>query len=222
VNYILSGTVRWQRQPGGTSKVRVTPSLVKAPDGTQIWANPYDETIAEVFQVQSAIARSVAEALNVALLEPEQKVLDTKLTNNPEAYDHYLRGREYINRGTENRENVTMSMELFKKAVELDPDFIQAYAGLAQSHAEMYWYHFDHSEERAAKSKEAADKALELGPDMPEAHYALGVYYYHCQLDYERALEQLFLALEKQPKKSDILEYIEGTVDFLVEVLKYG
>jgi serine/threonine protein kinase/Flp pilus assembly protein TadD len=208
VTYILSGTVRWQRQPGGASKVRVTPSLVRVSDAMQVWAKPYDETIAEVFQVQSDIALRVAEALNIALLEPEQKALEAKPTNNPEAYDYYLRGREYINRGTENRENVTMSMELFMKAVKLDPDFIQAHAGLARSHAEMYWYHFDHSEKRAEKSKEAADRALKLGPDIAEAHYALGIYYYHCRLDYERALEQLFFALEKEPKNSYVLEYV--------------
>jgi len=208
VYYILSGTVRWQRQAGGVSKVRVTPSLVRVSDSTQIWANPYDETIAEVFQVQSDIAMRVAQALNVALVEPERKLLEAKLTNNPEAYDYYLRGRESINRGSENRENVTVSIEFFDKAIELDPDFIQAYSGLAKSHAAMYWYHFDHSGEREAKSKEAADKALELDPEAAEAHLALGTYYYHCKIDYDRALEHLDLALQKQPKNSEILETI--------------
>jgi TolB-like protein/predicted Zn-dependent protease len=226
VNYILSGTVRWQRQPGGTSKVRVTPSLVRVADAMQIWANPYDETIAEVFQVQSDIALRVAEALNVALLEPERKTMEAQLTNNPDAYDYYLRGIDYFNRGGNNRENLTLSIEMLGKAVQLDPSFVQAYAWLARIHGAMYWYHFDHTEERAAKSKEAADKALELGPNMPEAHYALGVYYYQCQLDYERALEQLFFALEKQPKNTDILEYIayvkrrQGKLDENVVYLK--
>jgi len=208
VNYILSGTVRWQRQTEGVSKVRVTPSLVRVSDATQVWANPYDETIAEVFQVQSDIARSVAKALNVALLEPEQKVLEAKLTNNPEAYDYYLRGQEYYNRGPENRSNLSSSIEMFEKAVKLDARFVQAYAGLARFHARMYWWYFDHSQERVAKSKEAADKALELDPDSPEAHLALGSFYYHCKIDYEHALEELELALEKEPKNSEILATI--------------
>jgi len=208
VGYILYGTVRWQKQAGGASKVRVTPSLVRISDATQIWANPYDETIAEVFQVQSDIAMQVAKALNVALLEPEQKVLEAKPTNSPEAYDYYLRGQDYLNRGRSNRKNLMSSIEMYEKAVNFDPDFIQAYARLASSHAGMYWYHFDHTKERAAKSREAADKALRLGPDAPEAHFALGIYYYQCQLDYGRALEHLSLALEKQPKNSDILAYI--------------
>jgi len=208
VSYILSGTVRWQRQPGGVSKVRVTPFLIRVSDATQIWANAYDETIAEVFQVQSAIARTVAEALNVSILGPERKVVEAKLTNNPEAYDYYLRAREYINRGVESRENLTMSIELFEKAVKLDTSFVQAYAGLARSHAHMYWFHFDHSEERATKSKEAADKAIQLGSDVAEAHLALGIYYYNCKLDFDQALEQLSMALEKQPRNSEALRYV--------------
>jgi len=177
-------------------------------DGTQIWATPYDETIREVFQVQADIAKRVAQALNVALLEPEQKVLEAKLTSIPEAYDYYLRGKEYINRGNYNRQNITLSIELFEKAIKLDPGFVQAYTALARSHCLMYWYHFEHTEERSARAKEAADRALQLGPNIPEAHLAIGIYYYSCKLDYEHALEQLSFALEKQPKNSEILEYI--------------
>ena len=208
VGYILSGTVRWQRQPGGTSKVRVTPSLVRVSDATQIWANPYEEAIAEVFQVQSDIAMRVAEALNVALLAPERKTIEAKLTNNPEAYDYYLRGMDYWNRGSYNRENLTLSAGMFEKAVLQDPRFVQAYVLLARCHGSVYWYHFDRTEERAARSKKAADRALELGPNIPEAHYALGAYYYLCQLDYERALKELFVALEKQPKNSEVLSFV--------------
>jgi tetratricopeptide (TPR) repeat protein len=168
----------------------------------------------------------VAEALNVSILGPERKVVEAILTNNPEAYDYYLRAREYINRGVESRENLTMSIELFEKAVNLDTSFVQAYAGLAGAHAHMYWFHFDHSEERATKSKEAADKAIQLGSDVPEAHLALGIYYYSCRLDYDHALEQLSIALEKQPRNSDALRYIayvkrrQGKLDEIVPIQK--
>lgn len=226
VSYILSGTVRWQRKAEGVSKVRVTPSLIRVSDATQIWANPYDETIAEVFQVQSDIARSVAEALNVALIEPERKVLEVKLTNSPEAYDYYLRGQESFSQGPETRKNLLISIEMFENAIRLDAHFIPAYAGLSRSHALIYWYHYDHSEERALKSKEAADKALQVGPDSPEAHLALGIYYYHCKLDFERALKHLSLALEKKPKNGDILATIayikrrQGKLDETVSNLR--
>ena len=208
MNYILSGTVRWQRQSGGANKVRVTPSLVRVADATQIWANPYEETMAEVFQVQSNIAMRVAEALNVALLEPERKNLEAKLTKNPDAYDYYLRGMSYFNWGSDNRKNLTLSIEMLEKAIQLDANFIQAYSGLARPHALMYWYHFDHTEERASKCKQAADKALQLGPNLPESHIALAIYYYHCKLDYESALEQLSYVLEKQPMNGEATEYV--------------
>ncbi len=226
VDHILSGTIRWQRQPGGVNKVRVTPALTKASDGRMVWASVYDEEISEVFEVQSQIAKRVAEALNIALLEPAQKALEAKPTSNTEAYDYYLRGHDYYNRGAGTRNNLTISIEMFERAVELDPGFVHAYAGLARSHAMMYWYHFDHTPARVAKANEAVGKALQLDPELPETHFALGVYYYYCHLEYDRALEQLNLAREKQPKNSNILETIgyikrrQGKMDETVAILK--
>jgi TolB-like protein len=226
VDHILSGTIRWQRQPGGVNKVRVTPALTKASDGRMVWADVYDEEISEVFDVQSQIAKRVAEALNIALLEPAQRALEAKPTSNTEAYDYYLRGHDYYNRGAGTKNNLTISIEMFEKAVALDPGFVHAYAGLARSHAMMYWYHFDHTPVRVAKASEAVGKALQLGPDLPETHFALGVYYYYCHLQYDRALKELDLAREKQPKNSNILETIgyikrrQGKLDETVAILK--
>lgn len=226
VNYILYGTVRWQKLPAGKSQVRVTPSLVKASDATQIWANPYDKTIDEVFQVQADIAISVADALNVALLEPDRKPLEAKLTDNLDAYDLYLRGMNFFNLNRQNRGNLLLSIEMFEKAIKLDAGFIQAYAGLAKSNAVLFWYHYDHTEERATKCKEAADKALLLGPNSYEAHLAMAYYYYHCKLDYEHALEQLSFSLEEHPKDSEILSYFsyikrrQGRLDEAVTHMK--
>ena len=208
VGYILYGTVRWQKQSGGVSQVRVTPSLVRVSDATQIWANPYDQTIAHVFQVQSDIAKHVAQALNVALLEPERKILEAKFTKIAEAYDYYLRGVDYFERTHENKSNTTLSIELFEKAIALDPNFSQAYARLAQAHAQMYWMHFDHTKERITKAKNAVDRALELDPNLPETHFSLGVFFYFCMLDYERALEQFDIALKKQPGNTEVMGYI--------------
>jgi serine/threonine protein kinase/tetratricopeptide (TPR) repeat protein len=207
VDYILSGTVRWQRQPVGPSKVRVTPNLIRASDATQIWANVYEETIDEVFEVQSEIAKRVAEALNIALMEPERKALEAKPTESTEAYEYYLRGNDYFNRGRDNKKDLGISIEMFEKAINLDPNFIQAYVQLSIAHAGAYWYHFDHTEERAAKAKQVIDKAFQLNPDLPEVHLALGVYYYLCKLDYEHALEQFTIAQKKQPKNSETFEY---------------
>jgi tetratricopeptide (TPR) repeat protein len=115
---------------------------------------------------------------------------------------------------------------MFEKAIQLDANFIQAYSGLARPHALMYWYHFDHTEERVSQCKQAADKAIQLGPDLPESHIALAIYYYHCKLDYESALEQLSHVLEKQPMNGEATEYVayikrrQGKLDENVAYLK--
>jgi serine/threonine protein kinase/Flp pilus assembly protein TadD len=208
VNYILSGTVRWQRSKEGPSQVRVTPQLIRISDSTNVWSDVYDESIKEVFAVQSDIAMKVVEALDIALLEPDRQAMEAKPTENIDAYDYYLRGKEYIYYRYDNEPNLRFSINMFEKTTELDPNFAHAFAMLARTHAHMYWYHYDRTNQRAAKAKAAADKALQIDPDLPEAHQALGWYYYHVKLDYEHALEQFRIAQRKQPKNKDIFEAI--------------
>src|SRR5438034_761747 len=95
VDYVLEGSVRWDRPPRGPSRVRVTPQLIRVSDASHVWAHVYDAVLADVFAVQSNIARQVAETLDVTLLAPEGQALDAKPTTNLEAYDYYLRGKDY-------------------------------------------------------------------------------------------------------------------------------
>jgi len=97
---------------------------------------------------------------------------------------------------------------MYEKAVELDPKFALAYAQLSRAYVHMYWFNYDHSDARLATAKEAVDKALELDPDLPEVHLALGHYYYHGRLDYDRALEQFDIVREIQPHNSEVLSWI--------------
>jgi len=204
VDYILSGTIRWQKSGDGAGRVRVIPTLIRAPEATQLWANVYDESLAEIFQVQSDISRKLVDALGIALLEPERKALDARPTQNMEAYEYYLRGNDYFwHRGQDAERNARLSIEMFKKATNLDQSFYQAYAYLARAQASYYWYHFDHSSGRVAKAKEAADKASQINSEAPEVHVALGYYYYWCMLDYEQALKHFAMALEKQPNNTE-------------------
>jgi serine/threonine protein kinase len=205
VDYILTGTVRWQRLKKEESRVRITPTLISASDVTQIWADSYEKMFTDVFQIQSEIAKQVADALNIALLEPERKALDTMPTNNSDAYEYYLRGNHYFYYGSIEKQPLFSSIDMFEKAVKLDPNFAQAYIKLSMAHASAYWEHFDHTEERVLKAKQALDKAIQLAPDLPETHMASGTYYYHCKLEYENALSQFKIILEKQPKNSEAL-----------------
>ncbi len=226
VDSILSGTIRWQKPEEGSSRVRVTPTLIRVADSTQIWADVYDESIAEIFQVQSDISKKVVNALGVALLKPEQKAIEARPTQNMEAYEYYLRGNDYRMRRSDNERDIRLSIEMYEKAASLDQSFYQAYAYLSRAHGTYYWMYFDHSSKRVAKAKEAADRAFQINSDAPEVHTAFGYYSYHCKLDYEQALKHFALALEKQPNESEIhlgiaaVKRRQGKLDEAVEILK--
>jgi len=207
VNYILEGTVQRERPSDPKSRVRIIPQLIRASDDTHVWADTYDDDMSEVFRLQSDLAEQVAQALDITLLEPERRALASRPTENIEAYEYYLRGKEYFKRSSlENAYRIAIQM--YEKAVELDPTFALAYARLSEAHDIMYWFHLDRSEERLAMAKQAVDKALQLDPDLPEAHVALGLYYYWGQLDYDHALEQFAIAQKSQPNNSEVFEAI--------------
>jgi serine/threonine protein kinase/Flp pilus assembly protein TadD len=207
VNYILEGTVQRERPSDPTSRVRIIPQLIKASDDTNVWAQTYDDDMSEVFRVQSDLAEQVAQVLDITLLEPERQTLESRPTENIEAYEYYLRGYHYWWRsGLEN--DLRISIRMYEKAVELDPTFALAYAQLSRDHVFMRWMYYDRSEERLALAKQAVDKAFQLNPNLPEAHLALGHYYYHGHLDYDRALQQFAIARKSQPNNIDLLRFV--------------
>ena len=201
IEYVLEGTVRWERPSEGPSRVRVTPQLIRVSDDTHLWSDGYDVFLADIFQVQSNIAEQVAQALDITLLEPERRALASRPTENMEAYEYYLRGNEYLHRG-EGETDFRIVIRMHEKAVELDPMFALAYTKLSRAHVAMYWMYYDRSDARLAKVKQAIDKAFELNPNLPEAHLALGWYYYQGHLDYDRALEQFAITRKSQPNNS--------------------
>jgi serine/threonine protein kinase/tetratricopeptide (TPR) repeat protein len=206
VQYVLEGTILWDKSEV-TNRVRINPQLIRVKDGTHVWAETYDRVLEQIFALQSDIAEKVASALNITLLEAEQRYIAAKPTENLEAYEYYLRGMDYSNRSWAEKD-FRIAIEIYENAVELDPTFALAYASLSQAHSRMYWYYYDRTDERLNKAKEAVDRALELKPDLPEAHLALGYYYYWGSRDYERALEQFAIGQKGQPNNSDLLAAI--------------
>jgi serine/threonine-protein kinase len=204
VDYVLEGSVRWERAPGSESRVRITPQLIRVTDDTHVWADRYERVLADVFAMQSEVAESAVRAMGVALLPREQAALQEVSTNDLEAYNLYLRGRE-LDRSGQERSAVDGALQMYQAAVERDPRFAQALAGLAQGHLSMYWFHFDRSPERLIKAREAAERAVALRPDLAETHMALGYYFYQGLLDYPRALSEFSTALKIQPNNSDAL-----------------
>jgi TolB-like protein/Tfp pilus assembly protein PilF len=207
VDYLLEGTIRWDRSAGAT-RVRVTPQLIRVADDTQVWSDIYDHVINDVFQVQSEIAQNVITQLGVTLGESQQKNLKSIPTQNLDAYEAYLRGKECFNRPTYDQQLIQQSIGSYQKAVELDPEFALAYAGLARSHLHLFHEGYDKTPERLTLAKTAVDKALGLKPDLPAANVALGYYYYHGLGDYEKALQAFSAALKEAPNDTDTLAAI--------------
>ena len=190
-DYVLEGSVRWNRGAENNGRIRVTPRLVRVADDTQIWSDQYDSVIEDIFLVQSEIAERVAQNLDLTILEPERQALLTNLTESIEAYDLFLRAREHEDRGWAFLEpgGFDLAIEMLEDAVEIDPEFALAYTRMSYIHSRMYFFGIDRTDVRAARSREAVNSALELQPNLPEAHLSLGFYYYWCLSDYDRAAE---------------------------------
>jgi len=203
VDYVLEGSVRWEKAAHGPARVRVTPQLVSTADGTHRWAVVYDEPLDEIFRVQSDIAQKVVQALDLTLLEPQRRTIEAIPTRNLQAYDYYLRGNEYLHRGPDERFQRT-ALRMYEKAVELDSGFALAYAMVSRMRSRLYLFHYDRSPEGLAAAKRAVDKALELAPDLPEAHHSLGTYYWLGFLDYDRALREFAIVEASRPNDSQL------------------
>ncbi len=195
VDYILEGTVQRERPGDPTSRVRVIPQLIRVADDTHVWAQTYDENMTEVFRVQSDIAEKVATQLDVALLEPERRAIEKRPTENLAAYEAYLQGWDYYYTfgGVADAE---LSVQLFENAVALDPQFAEAWAGLATAYHELYWS-YDRPGAHTHET-EAAKRAQELAPDLPETHLALGRVAY-ARREFDKALEHFEIAERLQP-----------------------
>ncbi|MHC4582878.1 MAG: protein kinase domain-containing protein [Planctomycetota bacterium] len=214
VDYILEGTIQRARRSDPNSPVRIRPQLIRVSDDSLVWAKPYDDDKREVLQIQSDLAEEIAQALDITLLEPERRAIASRPTENKEAYKYYLRGNEYFLRSIlENDFKIALGM--YEKAIELDSTFALAHAQLSRTHMMMYWHIFDRSEKRLALAEQAVNRALQLNPNLPEAHLALGHYYYHGHLDYDRALEQFAIARKSQPNNSEFLSEVLEFVGFV-------
>jgi serine/threonine protein kinase/Tfp pilus assembly protein PilF len=205
-SYILQGTVRWENV-GGNEHVRVTPQLIDVSEGTQIWSQASEKILSSSFKIQSEIAESVIQALDIKLAISEKQTLTADVTTNAEAYDYYLRGIAAHGKSY-NEADYRIAEAMLLTAVELDPEFSRAYAELSKVHADIYWEYFDHSGSRILKAKLSAEKSLELEPNLIDGHLAMGWYYYHCKLDYTNALAEFFRALKYQTRNSDAYDGI--------------
>jgi TolB-like protein/Flp pilus assembly protein TadD len=207
VDYILEGTIRWDKA-GDTDRVRILPQLFRVSDDTHLWTDTYERGLTQIFSVQADIAAQIAEALNITLLEPERQTIEARPTDNLDAYQAYLRGLNYFERPDFSEKDFRLAIQMYERAVELDPDFALAYAELSRTHSVLYHGGWDRVEERLSVAKATANRALELQPELPEAHLALGYYYYWGRREYDRALKEFAIAEKGLPNDNRILEAI--------------
>lgn len=193
VQYILAGSVQWDKR-SDSSRIRVSPSLIRVSDAAHLWGAQYDTTLSGVFAIQTSLATRVAGALDIALMDAERRLLEARQTTNLQAYDLYLRGRELVDREFVARANVQTAVDLYERAVALDSNFAVAYAWLSVGCVWLRVTYFDRSPKLLARAKTALDRALRLAPDLPESHAALGFYYFNVLGDYEKALKELLEA----------------------------
>lgn len=207
VDYVLEGTIFWDKK-SDPEKVRIIPQLILASDNTHIWANQYNRVLTDIFAVQADIAAQIVNSLDITLLKPERQILDSKPTENIEAYGLYLRGIDHLRRGIGTAESDLLSaVEMFEKAIDLDSSFALAYTSLAYGHTALCFLSVI-AEEQSQKAKEAIDKALQLAPNLPEAHLTLGYYYNLVEQDYDRALMEFEIARKDMVNHSDLYSRI--------------
>src|SRR6266581_1238466 len=195
---ILEGSVR---RIG--NRVRVNVQLINAENDEHIWAEDYDRDLTDVFAIQTDLAQKIATELRAKLSPTEKAIIERKPTQKGEAYLAFLQAHDLFTRPDKFRADTEKAEQLFEQATRLDPDFAGAFAGLAWVHDWMY-HDFDPTAARKEKARAAAEAAIRLQPDLPEAHLALGFYYYYCERNYQRALDEFAIAKRSLPNSADV------------------
>ncbi len=204
VAHILEGSVQ-----KSADAVRVNVQLIKAANDSHLWADTYDRRLTDIFSVESEIAKAVADQLRAKLRGQEEEIIAAKPTDNPEAYDAYLRGLAYTLKTFPTRPNTLDAQKYFEEAVRLDPKFALGWALL--SYVDARGYITQSIQPTAAlreEARQAAETALALQPNLGEAVLAKGSYYYYCLKDYDTAVRYFEQARQFLPNSSRIPELL--------------
>ena len=202
---ILEGSV----QKAG-NQVRVNVHLVNVQTGSQLWAETYDRKLSDIFVVESEIAKGIAESLQATLTGREEQALAAKPTNNPEAYDAYLRGLAFEARSNYSSDALFKAIDFYELAVRLDPNFALAWARLSGAHALLYFNRGDTTAARRDAAKEALENAQKLQPNSPETLLFLGYYQYWVLHDYGLAKTTFERVSKMLPGNSEVSYALGG------------
>ena len=184
------------------NRVRVIAQLIDARNDTHLWAQTYDRDLADVFAIQSEIAKAIAEQLRATLTGQEEQLIVAKPTRNAAAYVFYLRANQFSRNPDTLLEDYKSAERLYMQAIEIDLNFALAHARLASVCAEVFRY-YEPTDSWRAKAHAEAEAALRLQPDLAEGHFALGQCIYWMDQDYDKALEQFEIASRLSPSNAD-------------------
>jgi serine/threonine protein kinase/cytochrome c-type biogenesis protein CcmH/NrfG len=186
-SFVLGGSMR-----RAGNRLRITAQLVETRTGHTLWAQRFDREMADVFEVQDEIARSIAQAFRINLSPQEEKVIARKPTENSLAYDYFLRGRSYAR-----RESLDFALQMYEQAIKLDPSFAAAHAGIANVCGMFFEYH-GRGPEWIERGEAACKRALEVDPQLAEGLVARARMCY-AQLQYDNAVQFALQAIERKP-----------------------
>ena len=205
VAHVVEGSV--QRV---ANRIRLNAQLIDARTDAHLWAQTYDRELADVFAIQSEIARAIAEQLQAKLSPREEAALDSRPTKDLSAYEIYLRATQLdrsraSSTGSGGAEDTKREIALLEEAVRKDPSFLPAICLLAQNHLYLHWMNVDRSVDHLGHAKEALEAASRLQPNAGEVHVVKAILYYWGARDYAPALAELGLARRSLPNDTRVL-----------------
>jgi TolB-like protein len=202
VGAVVEGTVMREKD-----RVAVTVQLIDTASDVHLWSKSYDRDITDILALRREIARSVATEIRAAIAPDEERRLQRSEKVKPAALDAYLKATQARNRGS-SATNLRAARESALTAAGLEPGFAPAWVEVAMANSLLRWWFIDRSPDLVTEARSAAENALRLDPSLPEGHRAKGVVFYQLDRDYERALKEFALALERNPSDTDSLAYI--------------
>jgi serine/threonine-protein kinase len=210
VAHVLEGSVQ---RAGG--RVRVSAQLIDARSDSHLWAERYDRDLADVFAIQSEIAKTIVDQLEAKISPNEKAAIEKAPTTDLAAFDLYERAKALwadITDPLHAKEKLPQAAQLLDEAVARDPQFLLAWCLLSRVHGALYWTGHDRTQPRLDLANVAVQTALRLQPEAGEAHRALGTYYYYGFRDYARARSELAVARRSLPNDAEIFLYT-GLID---------
>jgi TolB-like protein/lipoprotein NlpI len=200
VDHILEGSVR-----KAGNRIRVTAQLIDVRTDSHLWSDTYTRELDDIFAVQDEIAQAIVDALKLTLSVGEQQRIANHSTNNVEAYNNYLQGQYLWNQRSVT--SLTQALGSFQKAVELDPEFSQAWAGLADTYMVLPEYEFGSAEKYIPEARKALEKALAVNPDSARALAVSGIIKAQYDFDWEGAVRDFERAIELDPSHASARQW---------------